>query len=309
MSPDHDGLRIAPLLTCHNRRETTLRCLERLFACRLPAGVELDPILVDDGSTDGTADAVRRRFPHVHVVEGDGSLYWAGGTRLAMLTARERGADAHLWLNDDVALYPTALTDLIGTYREVCEGSANMAIVAGTMRDPETGALTYGGVRRASRWHPLKFELVPPGPGPREVRTVNGNLVLIPRAVVDAIGVLSEVYVHAIGDFAYGLEARRAGARVWICPGVQGECGRNDPEGTWEDPALPLRERLAKLRGHKGLPPRAYARLARLAGAKFWPAFVALPYARVLVTSLLYRLGIRGSAAAPSKSPAQRSEA
>ncbi len=63
---------IAVLLTCHNRRAETLRCLEALLA--QDAGASLRVFLVDDGSTDGTGEAVRVSFPQVNVVQGDGSL-------------------------------------------------------------------------------------------------------------------------------------------------------------------------------------------------------------------------------------------
>lgn len=279
-------LRVGILLTCHNRREITLRCLDRLAACELPVGVDLRVILVDDGSTDGTSQAVTKRHPNVEIVHGDGSLFWAGGTRTAMLRARELGLDAHVWLNDDVGLDPTALLDLVGTYRDAREHTGEMSIVVGTMRDPQTDETTYGGVRQTSRWHPLKFAVVDPGDQPKRCDAMNGNLVYIPAAVVDEIGVLSDVYVHAIGDFAYGLEARAHGAAIWTCPGYQGTCGRNDPAGTWEDRALPVAERYRKLRGPKGLPRRAYIRFLRLAGARWtWPFFYVLPYVRVAITS------------------------
>lgn len=286
--------RIAALIACHDRRDTTVRCLDHLFACRLPDGVELEVILVDDGSSDGTGEAVTRRFPAVHLLHGDGSLFWAGATRKAMEAARAMGVDAHLWLNDDVVLDPSALVDLWGTYQDLRLEEGEATIVVGTMRDPETGRTTYGGVLPSSRWHPLKFARVEPGDAPRRCATMNGNLVLIPEAVVDRIGVLSPVYVHSMGDYGYGFEAGRAGASVWICPGTQGTCPRNDPAGGWEDPEVPLRERLRKLRGVKGLPVRSYARLVRLSGARPWPLFVALPYLRVVVTSLLAKLGLLG---------------
>ena len=95
--------RIAVLMACHNRVETTLCCLERLFTNIV---ADLDVWLVDDGSSDGTGARVKERFPSVNVIRGTGSLYWARGMRLAW----ERAVESHehydyfLWLNDDVVL-------------------------------------------------------------------------------------------------------------------------------------------------------------------------------------------------------------
>ena len=76
-SPSYD---IAVLITCFNRRETTLRCLRALYEQELPAGAMLRVVLTDDGSSDGTGDAVRTEFPGVVVLQGDGNQYWVGGT-------------------------------------------------------------------------------------------------------------------------------------------------------------------------------------------------------------------------------------
>lgn len=46
--------RIAVLMTCHNRRETTLKCLSSLYDQALPSGVTFKTYLVDDGCADGT---------------------------------------------------------------------------------------------------------------------------------------------------------------------------------------------------------------------------------------------------------------
>ena len=94
-------MKISVLLTCHNRKEKTLICLRKLFEQDV-RNVEFDVFLVDDGCTDGTAEAVREEFPKIHIIQGDGSLFWNRGMCLAWEEARKNGAhDAVLWLNDD----------------------------------------------------------------------------------------------------------------------------------------------------------------------------------------------------------------
>ena len=89
-------------MTCHNRREQSVSCLERLQSQTVQADIEV--FLVDDGSNDGTTDAIRKRFPSTHLLHGDGSLYWAGGMRMAMEAAIPGRFDFYLWLNDDTKL-------------------------------------------------------------------------------------------------------------------------------------------------------------------------------------------------------------
>jgi len=85
--PQSQEVVIAALLTSFNRRTKTLQCLSELAKQLLPKGHRIEVFLVDDRSSDGTGDAVRREFPSVNLIEGTGALYWCGGMRLAWRTA------------------------------------------------------------------------------------------------------------------------------------------------------------------------------------------------------------------------------
>ncbi len=104
---------VAVVMTCHNRRETTLRCLRQLDAQSLPDGWRIKTYLVDDGSTDGTSEAVAAAHPDVSVVQGTGELYWTGGMIMADEAAMADRPDHFLWLNDDVELTDGAIALLI----------------------------------------------------------------------------------------------------------------------------------------------------------------------------------------------------
>lgn len=281
MSP----MRIAVLMTCHNRRELTLRCLRALHAA-LPARDRawVQVILVDDGSTDGTSAAVRREFPGVELLSGDGSLFWAGGMRKAFGHALGRGYDHYLWLNDDTLLHPGAVDGLLDAYGQVA-GAGEGAVVVGSTCDASTGRLSYGGSLRASRWRPMRFQLIAPGALPLPCDVFNGNCVLISSAAAQAVGNIDPVYVHGMGDFDYGLRARAAGIRCWIAPGVVGTCSNNAAKGTAADRDLPLVARWGKMMGPKGVPPRPWARLTQRACGSLWPLVWAWPYVKLVLTS------------------------
>src|SRR5579875_4150500 len=89
---------VAVLMTCFNRREQTLRCLQHLFAQTALTQISLHVVLLDDASTDGTAEAVREAFPDVQLMRGTGQLYWNRGMRMAFAEALRRGFDFYLWL-------------------------------------------------------------------------------------------------------------------------------------------------------------------------------------------------------------------
>lgn len=277
--------KIAALLTCHNRREKTLACLRQLYQQDLPPNVTIDTLVVDDGSTDGTSEAVRREFPFITLIVKDGSCYWNGGMRVAFSEALSRGYDYYLWLNDDTLLYPDAVGDLLRTHRDL-ERRGLESIIVGSVFDAATGKHTYGGAIRSSRWHPLKYSPVKPGLMPEPCEVMNGNCVLIPHSVANIVGNLDPSFTHSIGDFDYAIRAKIAGFHVFVAPGYLGTCSRNNIEGSWEDVRLPLKERLRIANSPKGIPFTEWTEYSRRYAGILWPLFGILPYLRIMATNL-----------------------
>jgi GT2 family glycosyltransferase len=282
-------MKIAVLMTCHNRREKTLACLAALRANALPAGCSVEVFLVDDGSTDGTSAAVAARYPDARVLPGDGNLYWNGGMRTAFAAALRGDYDAYLWLNDDTMLYPDALARIVSTARERRDALGADAVIVGSTCDAATQRLTYGGVVRAARWRPMAFTMVAPADAPVECESMWGNFVLVPDAIARAVGNLDPDFTHSMGDVDYGLRVRRAGFRIWVMPGFAGTCSMNSPDGTYEDPRVPLGERLRKMMQPKGLPPRSWRVLTRRHAGPLWFLYWWWPYLKVIATSVAPR--------------------
>lgn len=274
--------KIAVLLTCHNRCSKTLACLEALFQNQLPEGYSLEVFLVDDGSKDGTGRVVKEQFPDVYLIEGDGSLYWNGGMRVAFAAAMNQGFDYYLWLNDDTTLYDKTIYTLLDTAETIMHKHGRAATVVGTTQAHKDGTSTYGGLIRASRWRPLKFILVPASNISTPCDTMNGNCVLIPSIIANTIGNLDEAFVHTMGDIDYGLRARNAGFPIMVMPGFAGLCMRNNIDNTHADTRLGCSERWKKITSHKVLPMRAWYVLTRRHTGLLWPIFWVWPYLKVL---------------------------
>lgn len=276
-------MRLAALMAAHNRRDKTLACLRALYANQLPAGVRLDVILVDDGSTDGTAAAVRQEFSNVEIIEGNGQLYWNRGMHRAFGRAMEIGFDAYLWLNDDTYLYPDAVLRLLATCTELRARRGRGIIVVGSAQQAVDGQTTYGGVRRLSEWRRLKFELVEPREGPVQCETMNGNCVLIPHEVAAAVGNLDARFAHAMGDTDYGLRAGRMGIEPWLAAGHVGTCEKNPGKNTFNDPSLSVGMRWRRMMQPTGLPPASWLVFTRKHAGRLWPLFFVWPYLRVML--------------------------
>ena len=276
-----DNSRIAVLITSYNRKDKTLACLSALFAQILPENVELTVYLVDDGCTDGTGEAVRQIYPQVKVLEGDGSLFWNGGMRLSFSEAIKNNHDYYLWLNDDTILYSNALNLLLSESHHLTKKGESKAIVVGSTQAFSNGKLSYGGRRRSSWAHPLKFRLIEPGDESVPCDTMNGNCVLIPREVVEVVGNLDPAYIHNMGDYDYGLRARRQGCSIWVAPGYVGKCECHLPE--WREPGLSFQKRLSKVSDPKGLLLKEWKIFAKRNAGFLWPIYWLLPYRKLLL--------------------------
>ncbi|MBE0446825.1 MAG: glycosyltransferase family 2 protein [Actinobacteria bacterium] len=281
---------IAILMTCHNRREETLGCLRRLFEQKLNPEVKLKVYLVDDGSIDATSEAVQASYPEVKVIKGDGSLYWGGGMRLAFAEALRNDYDYYLWLNDDTMLQPGAVGSLLSAHQSLANRGKSNSIVAGQAQDPITGALTYGGVIRPSRWWPLKFRPIEANGELQECETMDGNCVLIPREVAKLVGNLDKIFTHRSGDWDYGLRARMLGCSIWVMPGFVGTCTRNPESIHWMGTNLPLIERLKKVNHPKGIPLRERMVYSKRHAGPFWYLYWMAPYVYLFVGPTLKKL-------------------
>lgn len=269
--------RMAMLMTCFNRRALTLRCLEKL--AQQPGFRAGDLFLVDDGSADGTGDAVRAILPQARVIQGDGNLFWNGGMRLAWHTAKASGEpfDFYLWLNDDVELAADTLAMLVADADAVVPRGGPVIVAAATT-DPATGKITYGAHRTPSAARRLRMGLIQPTGAPLRADTVSGNIVLVSAAAEAVLGNMSPVFQHIYGDLDYGFRARQAGIPVVLASRVGGTCAANCVAGTSLDGTLP---RLARL--------RLRLREDRRMHARDWRHFVRM-HDRGLLKSVLHTL-------------------
>lgn len=294
--------RIVAVLTCHNRKALTLACLEALAQSADLAGAHLQAILVDDASADGTASAVRARFPWVEVIDGQGNLYWNRGMHLGFGRALQRSATHYLWINDDTHVVPGALSGLIEHADALASKDGRPAIVVGATADRGTGQITYGGRVSTSRWRPFRYSLVWSDREPVPCQAMEGNCVLIPHAVAHHVGNLDPTFEHAMGDTDYGLRAREAGFGLYVAPGVVGYCSTNPTGGTYFDTSLPFSRRWRLICSRKGLPVRSWLHFTRRHGGFLWPVQFFWPYAKLLASGLRGIVPRRVASAARSTS-------
>ena len=207
--PDSGPVIIIP---CFNRKAITLGCLRRLTSTGASAGFRV--LVVDDASTDGTAEAIARDFPEVEVLHGGGELYWTGAVELGMRHAVSQGASCCVWLNDDLVVGDDAIKSIVKLALE------EQAVVTGQ------GIIRLQNSELWYFWILLKekygLKLVEPKrefSEPVAVDTCRGNMVAVPRTVIEKIGYPDGLNIpHLAGDSDYGLRATAAGIPCLLLP-------------------------------------------------------------------------------------------
>lgn len=214
------------LVTCYNRKQTTIKSLSSLSKALFEQGVNHKFFVVDDNSKDGTAEAIRENIPNLVLVEGTGNLYWNGGMQEAY-RASEKYSEItdYLLFNDDVIVDQGALAQCLTEYTILNKNLK--CILAGSTYD-ETGGISYSAYIRKSKDRPLLLERVEPTGKPLRCDTFNGNFVLIPADVMRTLNGLDHHFKHSYGDLDLGLSAKKINVQSYLASSPIGVCSKNE---------------------------------------------------------------------------------
>lgn len=219
-------VKVALVIPVHNRRETTLQALRSLSRID-KSGLDIRIFIVDDGSSDGTSEAITRDFSEVTLVRADGTLHYAGGTNLGIKTASQWKPDHYLLMNDDSVFHEKFLIHLVQT------AEANPRSVVGALLllwDSPHRVFQVGQKWKTMRggWEiPYDLTVFNVPKEAFQVECIVGNCVLVPALAVNENGMLdAERFPHGWGDAQYFMRLRKAGwtllidprSRVWCEP-------------------------------------------------------------------------------------------
>jgi GT2 family glycosyltransferase len=211
-------IRAALVIPVHNRRETTLLALRSLSRIDR-SGLEVKIFVVDDGSTDGTADAIAEKFPEVEIIYGDGNLHYAAGTNRGIEAALKWHPNYIVTMNDDAVFHDQFLRRLIDTAEK-----NNRSVVGSLLLlwDEPHRVFQVG-----QKWNALRGGWIIPedltafkvASEPFEVECIVGNCVLFPIEAIRECGLMDEAnFPHGWGDAQYLTRMRKAGWKLLIDP-------------------------------------------------------------------------------------------
>ena len=191
--------------------------------------VDCETLVIDNASSDGTAAAVRARWPGVRVLDAGRNLGFAGGSNLGI---RQTAGELILLLNPDTVIRPGALETLMAALDarpdaavagpRLVDGDGRPELSFGRMISPFAELRQKLLVKGNDRGLPLVAEYVDRITSrPRDVGWVSGACLLVRRADAEAIGLLDERYFMYAEDVDFCAAIRARGRAVIFVPASQ----------------------------------------------------------------------------------------
>ncbi len=254
LMPDSPFLpNLSVVIPTHNTRELTL---EAVASVKAEAPPDTEIVVVDDGSSDGTSQALAERWPEVVVLRNETPAGFSVSANRGLAQARARIV---LLLNSDAALTPGSLLPMFDAF----ESDDRLGIAGAALQYPDGSPQWSGGCFPSLPWLfaltsgiavfagalPFYRRFKKPGsPGDGPVDWVTGAAMALRRQVWDDLGPLDEHYRFYGQDLDLCRKASRAGWKIALIPqfvvthhhgatigSSDGTTGPANPEHLWSD--------------------------------------------------------------------------
>lgn len=215
---------VSVVVVSWNTRELLLAAL----GSALPLPVRGEVIVVDNASSDGSAEAVESSFPEAKVIRNERNLGFAGGVNVGLRAARERYV---LLLNSDTLVRDDAIARLV----DYAEAHPRAGILGPRVLNedgsPQESRFRFPSLLNLVLSATYLYQLFPNSSWlnrermsgadrdrPARVDAVSGCCFLLRRELVDRIGVLDEDYFMYAEETDFCWRAQRAGYEVHYAP-------------------------------------------------------------------------------------------
>lgn len=217
--------RLSVVVPTHETRDLTLRCIATLEA----EGTDgLEIVVVDDGSSDGTAEALAARHPRVRVLRNEPA---AGFTRAANRGLAEARGDLLLLLNSDTEVAPGAFAPLFAAFAR----DPRLGAAGAVLHYPDGSPQWSGGRAPTLAWLfvlasglapllarvPVWRRVKPVGAPAGRVDWVTGAALALRRRAWEEAGGFDEQFRFYGQDLDLCLRLRDAGWKVELVPGLR----------------------------------------------------------------------------------------
>jgi GT2 family glycosyltransferase len=212
------------LLPVHNRRHVTEAFVECLLSQSLK---NYHLVLIDDGSTDGTAEMVRGTLPNVTLLQGKGDWWWAGCLQKGidwLKESRVTESDIILFINDDVTFKSDYLANAVAHFKD-----RTGFLLLSKWFCEEDESIRESGVNAN-----LKTLTFAPAGSSVEINCLSTRGLFVRLADIEKIGDFHpRLLPHYLSDYEYTIRAATKGMRcettdlVYLCPKLDSTGYRN----------------------------------------------------------------------------------
>lgn len=215
---------VSVIVVTWNTREMTLECLKRLR--QAVEGLDAEVFVVDNASSDGTAEAIRAEHPEVKLLVMEKNLGFAGGNNAALACAAGRYV---LLLNSDAMVEPDAVREMLAfmeSRKDAGACGAQLLNRDGTRQNSFDNFPTFAtellpkSLLRAlmPRKYPSKKQEYRE---PLEVESALGTCMMARAEVVRQVGTLDERFFFLYEETDWCLRMRKAGWRIYFVPSAR----------------------------------------------------------------------------------------
>jgi GT2 family glycosyltransferase len=204
------------VIVSYNTREDLARCLKSLHAS--PPAASHDVVVVDNGSTDGSADTARQ-FSNVRLIESGGNVGFARANNIGI---RATTGVNLLVLNSDTIVPAGAIDRLLAEL----DANPDVAVVGPRIVDGHGRAeLSFG--RMIGPLNEFRQKRLGRGPLDELTRTrgypdwVSAACLLVRRADAEAVGLFDERYFMYTEDVDLCAAIRARGRKVLFAPEIE----------------------------------------------------------------------------------------
>ncbi|WP_075589782.1 glycosyltransferase family 2 protein [Labilibacter marinus] len=211
-----DGMKIFVVIAVFNRKEYTHQCIQLLQQQSIK---NIGIVIVDDGSTDGTSEEIKAKYPEVNVVKGTGDWWWTKSMNEGCKAAIKFGADTIITLNNDTYFAPTLIESLVKHHhnkQKAIIGSLNLV-------KKEKEYIFFSGVKDIVWWkakevkyHKAFTPLTNSLSGLYNSKCLNGRGTLIPVSIFKEVEGYNEQLPQYASDYDLTLRIQEAGYDAYI---------------------------------------------------------------------------------------------
>ena len=209
------------VIPTYNRKSSILELLERIYTIYPQnSGFDMEIIVVNDGSSDGTRKALALQFPGVTVINGDGSWWWTRSVNEGCRHALENNSNANLLFNDDIFPEKKYFENLL----TAAQNEPDAIIGSLNLTDEKEKRLFFSGVPsfcwwsgKNSQYYDFLSSYDPELSGLQPSVVLPGRGLWIPAGVFDRIGFFDQRHLPQYkADYDFVLRAHENGLKTLI---------------------------------------------------------------------------------------------